>query len=192
MTSSRDVFVTSHACYDHHRIPYKDAAIGQLGNLPHLGPGVTSVLSLTAGYSCMLGLRADVSHFWSLLPSSVFNLVVIIVSVCHMSTPLNTITFCECYFDYSTRRLHRTVLLSVGACEHHSGCTSLHLGSICHWGSTSSSHVAHITYTISCLLPVIFYIILCNNYTLLTPIHDNIIHLFSKYFLIICNILASI
>ena len=29
-------------------------------------------------------------HFWSLLPLSVFHWVVIIVSICDVSTPLNT------------------------------------------------------------------------------------------------------
>ena len=66
--------------------------------------------------------------FWSLLPSIILDWVVITVSV----SPSVDATKCadtsrECYLEYFTRRPHRTDLLLVGAHEHYSGCTSLHL-----------------------------------------------------------------
>ena len=64
----------------------------------------------------------------------------------HADAPKHTDTSREHNLDYSMRCLHRTDLLLVGAHEHCSGCTSLHLQKrICHQGDTSSSRVAHIT-----------------------------------------------
>ena len=73
--------------------PIKDAAMGQSRglNLLHLGPGFTSVLSSTAGYSCTLGLMR-----WCILISGAYFLqrvldgVVVIVSIRYKSAPLNT------------------------------------------------------------------------------------------------------
>ena len=67
-------------------------------------------------------------HFWSLLPSIILDWVVITVSVSlSVDTTKHADTSCECYLEYFARCLHRTDLLLVGACEHYSGCTSLHL-----------------------------------------------------------------
>ena len=67
-------------------------------------------------------------RFWSLLPSTILDWVVIIVSVSpSIDAPKCANTSCECYLEYFTRRLHRTDLLSVGARVHYSGWTSLHL-----------------------------------------------------------------
>ena len=95
--------------------PIKDAVLGHLGTWG----------SLRSEFDCLLGVlmhaRIDAlmhPHFWSLLPSSVFDWVVIAVSIRDATMPLNTprhpvsitlITLCS---------LHRTVLLSVGAHEH--------------------------------------------------------------------------
>ena len=89
------------------------------------GLGFTSVLSSTAGYSCTLGLTRP--HFWSLLPSIVFDWVVIIVSVHYASMPRNTPTHPVSVISNTLRCPHRTDLLLVGAREHCSGCTSLPL-----------------------------------------------------------------
>ena len=67
-------------------------------------------------------------RFWSLLPSTTLDWVVIIVSVSpSIDAPKHANTSRECYLEYFARRPHRTDLLSVGACEHYSGCTRLHL-----------------------------------------------------------------
>ena len=98
------------------------------GFLPHLGLRVhfTLVPSLTAGYSCMLGLTCPC--FWSLLPSTILDWVVITVSVSpSVDAMKHADTSCECYLKYFACRPHRTDLLLVGAHEHYSGCTSLHL-----------------------------------------------------------------
>ena len=59
--------------------------------------------------------------------------------------PKHTVTSREHYLDYSMRHLHRTVLLSVGACEHCSRCRrSTSLEAYHHWGDTSSlPHSTH-------------------------------------------------
>ena len=63
-------------------------------------------------------------HFWSLLPSIVFDWVVIIVSVpLRVDARKHTETSHERNLEYSTHCPHRTDLLSVGAHEHCSGCT---------------------------------------------------------------------
>ena len=87
------------------------------------------------------------SHFWSLLPSSVFDWVVITVSVCDVSNaPKHTVTSHECYLNYSMRHLHRTVLLLLGAHEHCSICRRSTSSEVyCRWGDPSSSHVTHTT-----------------------------------------------
>ena len=68
--------------------------LGHLGNLLHLGLGV----HFGSEFDCILRVfvqaRIDTLmhlHFWSLLPSSVFDWVVIIVSVHNVSMPLNTL-----------------------------------------------------------------------------------------------------
>ena len=67
-------------------------------------------------------------RFWSLLPSTILDWVVIIVSVSlHIDAPKHADTSHECNLEYFARHPHRTNLLSVGAHEHCSGCTSLHL-----------------------------------------------------------------
>ena len=67
-------------------------------------------------------------RFWSLLLSTILDWVVIIVGVSpSVDAPKHADTSCECYLEYFARRLHRTDLLLVGAREHYSGCTSLHL-----------------------------------------------------------------
>ena len=67
-------------------------------------------------------------HFWSLLPSAIFDWVVIILSVFPSVDALkHADTSCECYLEYFARHPHRTDPLLVGACEHCSSCTSLHL-----------------------------------------------------------------
>ena len=65
--------------------------LGQSGNLPYLGLGV----HFGSEFDCRVFVHARIDvlmrpHFWSLLPSSVFNWVVIIVSVHYVSMPLNT------------------------------------------------------------------------------------------------------
>ena len=67
-------------------------------------------------------------HFWSLLPSTILDWVVIIVSISpSIDAPKRADTSHGCYLEYFVRRPHRTDLLSVGAHEHYSSCTSLHL-----------------------------------------------------------------
>ena len=67
-------------------------------------------------------------HFWSLLPSTILDWVVIIVSVSpSVDAPKCTNTSRECNLEYFVHRPHRTDLLSVGTHEHCSGCASLHL-----------------------------------------------------------------
>ena len=66
--------------------------------------------------------------FWSLLPSTILDWVIIIVSVSpSVDATKHADTSRECYLQYFACCLHRTDLLSVGAREHCSGCTSLHL-----------------------------------------------------------------
>ena len=86
-------------------------------------------------------------RFWSLLPSTILDWVVIIVSVSpSVDAPKHADTSRERYLKYFAHRPHRTDLLLVGAHEHYSGCTSLHLRKRNpHRGDTSSSRVAHIT-----------------------------------------------
>ena len=67
-------------------------------------------------------------RFCSLLPSTILDWVVIIVSVSPcVDTLKHADTSREHNLGYSACRPHRTNLLSVGAREHCSGCTSLHL-----------------------------------------------------------------
>ena len=67
-------------------------------------------------------------HFWSPLPSIILDWVVITVSVSlSVDAMKRADTSHECYLEYFACHPHRTNLLLVGACEHYSGCTSLHL-----------------------------------------------------------------
>ena len=67
-------------------------------------------------------------HFWSLLPSTILDWVVIIVTISpSVDAPKRADTSRECNLEYFACHPHRTNLLSVGAHEHYSGCTSLHL-----------------------------------------------------------------
>ena len=67
-------------------------------------------------------------RFWSLLPSIILDWVVITVSVSpSVDATKHADTSRECYLEYFARHLHRTDLLLVGAREHYSCCTSLHL-----------------------------------------------------------------
>ena len=67
-------------------------------------------------------------HFWSLLPSTILDWVVILVSVSpNIDALKHADTSHERNLEYFARRPHRTNLLSVGAREHCSRCTSLHL-----------------------------------------------------------------
>ena len=67
-------------------------------------------------------------RFWSLLPSIILDWVVLTVSVSpSVDAMKHADTSRECYLKYFAHRPHRTDLLLVGAREHYSGCTSLHL-----------------------------------------------------------------
>ena len=90
-------------------------------------------------------------RFWSLLPSTILDWVIIIVSVSpSVDTTKHADTSRECYLEYFARRLHRTDLLLVGAREHCSGCTSLHLQKCITTGVTHhpptwhTSHICHV------------------------------------------------
>ena len=84
-------------------------------------------------FDCRVFVHAGIDalthpHFWSLLPSTILDWVIIIVSVSpSVDATEHAKTSRECYLEYFARRPHRTDLLSVGAHEHYSGCTSLHL-----------------------------------------------------------------
>ena len=86
--------------------------------------------------------------FWSLLPSTILDWVVIIVSVSpSIDAPKCADTSHECYLEYFACRPHRTDLLLVGAHEHYSGCTSLHLRKLIATGATHHPpawHTSHI------------------------------------------------
>ena len=65
--------------------------LGQSGNLPYLGLWV----HFGSEFDCRVFMHARIDAlmhpcFWSLLPSSVFDWVVIIVSVCDALMPLDT------------------------------------------------------------------------------------------------------
>ena len=67
-------------------------------------------------------------RLWSLLPSTILDWVIIIVSVSpSVDAQKRADTSRECYLEYFPRRPHRTDLLLVGAREHYSGCTGLQL-----------------------------------------------------------------
>ena len=79
-------------------------------------------------------------RFWSLLPSTILDWVIIIVSVSSsVDATEHAETSRECYLEYFACRPHRTDLLSVGACEHYSGGTSLHLRKRIATGATHPS-----------------------------------------------------
>ena len=79
-------------------------------------------------------------RFWSLLPSTILDWVIITVSVSpSVDAPKHADTSRECYLEYFVRHLHRTYLLLVGAREHCSGCTSLHLWKRITTGATHPS-----------------------------------------------------
>ena len=79
-------------------------------------------------------------RFWSLLPSTILDWVIITVSVSpSVDAPKHADTSRECYLEYFARRPHRTYLLLVGAREHCSGCTSLHLRKRIATGATHPS-----------------------------------------------------
>ena len=93
-------------------------------------------------------------HFWSLLPSRVFDWVVVAVSIRDAMMPLDTPLHPMSITSITLRHLHRTVLLSVGAHEHcsrHSRSTSLEAYSC--WGGMlsllcSTHHIySHLSYT---------------------------------------------
>ena len=132
VTSLYDVFVTSQALLWHHRISlYKTPRAWPIGDLPHLGLRVhlTLVQGSTAGYSCMLGLTrwcVPVSGAY-FLQLYLIGLLLLWASSPNVDAPKHADTSRECNLEYFVRRPHRTDLLSVGAREHYSGCTSLHL-----------------------------------------------------------------
>ena len=153
MTSSHGIFMTSQALLWHHRIPlYKTPRLATRGTDLTWGLGFTSVLSSTAGYSCMLGLmRLMHPHFWSLLPSIVFDWVVIIWLL-HVDAPRNTLIHpMSGNLKYSMRCPHRTDLLSVGAHEHCSGCKGLHLQKRIATGVTHHPPMWHTSHMYVCL-----------------------------------------
>ena len=89
-------------------------------------------------------------RFWSLLPSIILDWVVITVSVSpSVDATKHADTSRECYLEYFMCRPHRTDLLLVGAREHYSGCTSLHLrkriatGATHHPPAWHTSHIYH-------------------------------------------------
>ena len=83
-------------------------------------------------------------RFWSLLPSTILDWVVIIVSVpLHVDAPKHADTSPERNLKYSACRPHRTDLPSVGAHEHCSGCTGLHLQKRIATGATHHPPVWH-------------------------------------------------
>ena len=117
MMSSHDVSVTSQALQWHHRFPYKRHHAWPFRDLTwpgtwvHFGSEFDSILRV------LMHARIDVlmhPRFWSLLPSSVLDWVVIIVSVHNASMPLNTllhpvrvtsITLCTIFTGLSSFRL---------------------------------------------------------------------------------------
>ena len=97
--------------------------------------------------------------FWSLLPSTILDWVVIIVSVpLHVDAPKHADTSREHNLEYSTCRLHRTDLLLVGAHEHCSGCTSLHLRKRIATGATHHPPAWHTSHIYIYFLSVNFFI----------------------------------
>ena len=83
-------------------------------------------------------------RFWSLLPSTILDWVVIIVSVSlRVDASKHADTSRERNLEYSTCHPHRTNLLSVGAREHCSGCTSLHLRKCIATGATHHPPTQH-------------------------------------------------
>ena len=67
-------------------------------------------------------------RFQSLLPLTIIDWVVITLSIFpSVDAPKHANTSRERYFEYFMRRPHRNNLLLVGAHEHYSGCTGLHL-----------------------------------------------------------------
>ena len=83
-------------------------------------------------------------RFWSLLPSTILDWVIIIVSVSLSADATeHAETSRECYLEYFACHPHRTYLLLVGAREHCSGCTSLHLWKRITTGATHPSPAWH-------------------------------------------------
>ena len=84
-------------------------------------------------------------RFWSLLPSTILDWVVITVSVSpSVDAPKRADTSREYYLEYFARRPHRTDLLLVGAREHYSSCTSFHLRKRIATGATHHIYINHI------------------------------------------------
>ena len=117
-------------------------------------------------------------RFWSLLPSTILDWVVIIVSVSlSVDAPKRADTSRECYLKYFARRPHRTDLLLVGAREHYSGCTSLHLrkrittGATHHPPAWHTSHM-HMKYWVNMMYIFEIAVILANLLMWLFCIHD--------------------
>ena len=115
-------------------------------------------------------------RFWSLLPSTILDWVVIIVSISpSVDAPKHADISRECNLEYFGRRLHRTNLLSVGAHEHCSGCTSLHLrkriatGATHHPPAWNTSHI-YAPYTQTCT-PKHTCVHRCTIYTYMHHIH---------------------
>ena len=110
-------------------------------------------------------------RFWSLLPSTILDWVVIIVSVFpSVDAPKRADTSRERYLKYFVRRPHRTDLLFVGAREHYSGCTSLHLrkrittGVAHHPPTWHTSHIClnvkpfvYFSYTLGVFIWILFF-----------------------------------
>ena len=97
--------------------------------------------------------------FWSLLPSTILDWVVIIVSIpLHVDAPKHADTSHERNLEYSARRSHRTDLLLVGAREHCSGCTSLHLQKRIATGATHHPPMWHTSHIYIYFLSVNFFI----------------------------------
>ena len=97
-------------CYDVIGFPYIRRRAWPIRDLPH--PGLR--VHFSSEFDCRVFVHARIDTpmhpcFRSLLPSIVLD------------------TSRKHNLEYSMRHLHRTDLLSVGAHEHYSGCTSLHL-----------------------------------------------------------------
>ena len=106
-------------------------------------------------------------RFWSLLPSTILDWVVLTVSVSpSVDATKHADTSRECYLEYFTCRPHRTDLLLVGAHEHYSGCRSLHLWKRITTGATHHPPAWHTSHIYALLLSCDWCLIRVENFAL--------------------------